>query len=388
VSPIPPNRRRMLVAAACGVLVCSIATTASADDAITAARKKREDARNAQLQAARQINLLTAADAEVAKALADIEAAVGAQTARVEDARRQLADAHAELVARETDLATADQRLQLATSEMQRVLVLRYVGETVDRPLVVFKADDATDALRKEAALDFVYGSQSDALSTYRAARAERDRAVGAAQGALGEAERLRGQLDTELAELQSRLASQVVARDELQKRLSTWRATQDQLERDEAELTSLIQKRQLEVLKVTDASATAASLKGFINPAKGKPTSGFGLRMHPIFRETRQHNGVDFDGATGDPAWAAKEGRTLYAGTMSGYGNVIILDHGNGVSTLYAHLSKILVSQGVAVKKGEVIGLIGSTGLSTGPHLHFEVRVGGTPKDPMLFLP
>jgi murein DD-endopeptidase MepM/ murein hydrolase activator NlpD len=388
VSPIPPNRRRTLLAAACAVLVCSVATSASADDTITAARKKREDARNAQLQAARQINLLTAADAEVAKALADIEAAVGAQTARVEDARRQLADVHAQLVAREGDLAAADQRLQLATDEMQRVLVLRYVGETADRPLVVFRANDATDALRKEAALDFVYGSQSDALSTYRAARSERDRAVGAAQDALGEAERLRAQLDTELAELQSRLASQVVARDELKKRLSTWRSTQDQLERDEAELTALIQKRQLEVLKVSDASATAASLKGFINPAKGKPVSGFGLRMHPIFRETRAHNGVDFDGATGDPVWAAKEGRVLYAGTMSGYGNVIILDHGNGVSTLYAHLSKILVSQSVAVKKGEVIGLIGSTGLSTGPHLHFEVRVGGTPKDPMLFLP
>jgi murein DD-endopeptidase MepM/ murein hydrolase activator NlpD len=88
------------------------------------------------------------------------------------------------------------------------------------------------------------------------------------------------------------------------------------------------------------------------------------------------------------DAVWAAKEGKTLYSGTMTGYGNVIILDHGNGVSTLYAHLSKILVNQGDTVKKGEVIGLVGATGWATGPHLHFEVRLGGVPKDPMLFLP
>ena len=97
---------------------------------------------------------------------------------------------------------------------------------------------------------------------------------------------------------------------------------------------------------------------------------------------------GMVIDAKMGEAVWAAKEGKALFSGTMSGYGNVIILDHGNGVSTLYAHLSKILVNQGNTVKKGEVIGLVGSTGWSTGPHLHFEVRVGAVAKDPMLFLP
>lgn len=388
MSPSPRTHRRAVTAVVVAFALVLGAGSASAEDSIKETRQKRENARNAQLTAARQINLLTAQDAEVRKALSTIEAAVTTQQARVEDGRRRLADAQAQLVAREQDLAAADAQLAAAARKAQAVLVERYVGQTVDVPLLVFAAADAEEALRKEAALDFVHGSHRDAVSGYQAARVDRDRARAGAEEALAETTRVRAELDAELTELQDRLAAQVSTRAELQKRLAQWRAEQDQLQKDEAELTELIQKRQLEVLKVTDAAAAAQSLKGFIMPAKGAFGSGFGPRVHPIFKETRPHNGVDIDAAMGSAAWAAKEGRVLYSGTMTGYGNVVILDHGNGVSTLYAHLSKILVNQGEAVKKGEVIGLVGATGWATGPHLHFEVRVGGAPRDPMLFLP
>ena len=384
-----PRRRRWLVLATALILLgAAIGVPAAADDGIKDARQKREDARNAQLQAARQINLLTAEGAAVAKAVADLDAAVTTQESLVEDGRRRLADAQAQLVARQSDLDAADHTLDAAHAKVQQTLIERYVGETTDVHAIVLNAHDAADSLRKEAALDFLHGSQQDSVNSYQAARADRDRAVGAAQEALTETDRLRQALGAELAELQSRRASQVQARGELQRRLTSWRSQEDQLEKDEAELTQLIQKRQLEVLKVSDASATAASLKGFITPAKGPFGSGFGPRMHPIFKEVRQHNGVDIDAKQGDAVWAAKEGRTLFSGTMTGFGNVIVLDHGNGVSSLYAHLSKILVNTNDTVKKGEVIGLVGSTGWATGPHLHFEVHVGGVAKDPMLFLP
>jgi murein DD-endopeptidase MepM/ murein hydrolase activator NlpD len=390
---VPQNSRRWfqnrttLVVSVLTLAGIGLVAPASADDGIKEARQKREDARNAQLQAARQINLLTAEDAEVAQAVADIEAAVLSQQAMVDDGRRRLADAQAQLVAREADLATASHELDVANAKVQSILIERYVGES-DAPLLVLRSADAQEALRKEAALDFLHGSQTDAVNAFQAARSTRNRAVSDAQTALGETDRLRQALEAEMAELQGRLASQVTARSELQRRLATWRANQDQLDRDEVELTQLIQKRQLEALKVTDATAAAASLKGFIAPAKGPYGSGFGMRMHPIFKEVRLHAGVDIDAKMSDAVWAAKEGKTLYSGAMTGYGNVIILDHGNGVSTLYAHLSKILVNQGDTVKKGEVIGLVGATGWATGPHLHFEVRVGGVAKDPMLFLP
>ena len=85
---------------------------------------------------------------------------------------------------------------------------------------------------------------------------------------------------------------------------------------------------------------------------------------------------------------FASKDGEVLYAGARGGYGNAVIIEHDGGVTTVYAHLSKIAVTAGDHVATGEAIGLIGSTGLSTGPHLHFEVRVGGVAKDPELFLP
>ncbi|MGC9064874.1 MAG: murein hydrolase activator EnvC family protein, partial [bacterium] len=112
--------------------------------------------------------------------------------------------------------------------------------------------------------------------------------------------------------------------------------------------------------------------------------TSPFGWRNHPIFGTRMFHTGVDIAGNYGDNIYAVNEGRVIYSGWQSGYGKVIIVDHGNGMSTVYAHCSQLLVNVGDVVKRGEVIGKIGATGWATGPHLHFEIRRNGTPIDPL----
>ena len=109
---------------------------------------------------------------------------------------------------------------------------------------------------------------------------------------------------------------------------------------------------------------------------------------MHPIFGTTRTHNGIDLNGDTGDLILAANDGVVLSAGWRTGYGNAIVISHGGGYTTLYAHLYDIDVSTGQQVSGGDVIGLLGSTGWSTGPHLHFEVRLDGTALDPVGFYP
>lgn len=120
--------------------------------------------------------------------------------------------------------------------------------------------------------------------------------------------------------------------------------------------------------------------------PCSGSLSSPFGWRIHPIFGVRKMHTGIDIGAGYGTPIRAADGGRVIYASWMSGYGNTIIVDHGGGISTLYAHQSQIAISGG-PVSRGQVIGYVGSTGYSTGPHLHFEVRINGNPVDPMGYL-
>lgn len=112
--------------------------------------------------------------------------------------------------------------------------------------------------------------------------------------------------------------------------------------------------------------------------------TSPYGYRVHPILNTRRMHTGVDFAGGMGTPIYSAEDGIVIKAGTHSTYGNLVMVDHGSGIVTLYAHCSSLNVSVGQVVKRGSLIATIGSTGRSTGPHLHFEVRVNGQHTNPM----
>jgi murein DD-endopeptidase MepM/ murein hydrolase activator NlpD len=121
--------------------------------------------------------------------------------------------------------------------------------------------------------------------------------------------------------------------------------------------------------------------------PSKGYITSGFGTRSDPFNGGRAHHMGIDFDANIGDPVSAAAGGVVTYAGVKNGYGNVVEVDHGNGYSTLYGHNSRLLVRAGDVVRAGQTIAKAGSTGRSTGPHVHFEVHVDGRPVNPRPFL-
>jgi murein DD-endopeptidase MepM/ murein hydrolase activator NlpD len=115
--------------------------------------------------------------------------------------------------------------------------------------------------------------------------------------------------------------------------------------------------------------------------------TSGFGVRSDPFLGRPAMHTGLDFRAATGDPIRATANGRVVSAAYAGGYGRMVEIDHGNGLSTRYGHMSAINVKVGDVIKIGQVIGLVGSTGRSTGPHLHYETRIDGEAVDPQKFL-
>lgn len=153
-------------------------------------------------------------------------------------------------------------------------------------------------------------------------------------------------------------------------------------------------QSRNIQKMISKDISSTSTvqgATAGFLKPISGRITSPFGWRTHPIFSSRTFHSGIDIGGPNGGNIVASNSGKVIYSGWYGGYGKVVIIDHGtvNGrpTTTLYAHMSTIKVNQGQSVKKGQVIGLEGTTGYSTGPHCHFEVRINGKPDDPIKFI-
>ena len=158
-------------------------------------------------------------------------------------------------------------------------------------------------------------------------------------------------------------------------------------------ELRKWVTKREEEARKKeqqTYAGGKAPQTDGFLWPVKGKVTSPFGMRYHPIHREYRMHEGLDIAAKMGTPIRAASSGEVIEARPSRGYGYIIVIYHGNGLSTLYAHMyaQTVKVEVGQKVSAGDVIAAVGSNGFSTGPHLHFEVHKGSAPVDPMSYLP
>ena len=175
---------------------------------------------------------------------------------------------------------------------------------------------------------------------------------------------------------------------ERLKKDKSYYEKSEKELARQSANLQSMIAGLTKSSSK---SNTTVKATGGFIKPISGPITSPFGYRTHPIFKSRIFHSGVDIGGPNRGAIKASNNGRVIYSGWYGGYGKVVILDHGviNGqpITTLYGHLSQINVRNGQIVNKGQTIGLEGSTGYSTGPHCHFEVRVNGKPTNPMNYI-
>ena len=181
------------------------------------------------------------------------------------------------------------------------------------------------------------------------------------------------------------------VRKQDRQKVLDTAVSERDTAERAYQELLETSREIEQMIRRIQSGNRNSGpvnSTGAMIWPASGPITSPFGWRTHPIFGTTRYHSGVDIGADYGDAVAAADSGVVVFAGWYGGYGKAVIIDHGGGISTLYGHNSELLVSEGQRVRKGEIISRVGSTGYSTGPHLHFEVRQDGSPVDPMGYLP
>jgi murein DD-endopeptidase MepM/ murein hydrolase activator NlpD len=184
-----------------------------------------------------------------------------------------------------------------------------------------------------------------------------------------------------------SNIESEAVAQQNTINRLKSDRQAlsqaEDRLAEDSRRLSQII----LSKVQPYDGLILPSGTGQLMYPTIGPVTSKFGWRTHPILGTERFHAGIDFGADYGSLIYASEQGRVIYADWYGGYGNAVIVDHGNGMTTLYAHCSDLYVKDGDVVAKGQPIAAVGSTGFSTGPHLHFELRANGEPIDPAAYL-
>ena len=363
--------------------------------------EKRAATRAKQAELAAQIDTLRASDDQLEGAVRALDAGVAAQSATNQAAQQALHVAQASLGTAQGRLIATEARMTDLRQRAAAVAVQAYVHPSGDPILQIIKAKDMAEASRRQTLLATVASTDRDVLDQLRAARQdqqlEREELARARDVA---DERTRAAAE-KLAGLERALADQTRLKSALEGRIAQFSAEVDALSAEEAALSATIRARQAEAARVAAARAAPSpttapapgvaappsvaarpSGGGMVWPTAGSVTSPFGERWG------RLHAGLDIANDLGTPIRAAKGGTVILAGWNGGYGNSIVIDHGGGLSTLYAHASRLRAAEGQAVGQGDLIADMGSTGNSTGSHLHFETRVNGNPRNPSEYLP
>lgn len=387
-----------LLAVGASLLLPASALIAQDDnEVIEEAKEQRELKRQEQLAAEAEIALLEAEDLEVVAALEAATSLVNLQEAKAQAAEQRLQAAlDTKIQAQEDFLAIASEIEEIE----QRALtyaVESYIGMSDRRTEAWFEAEDATIAAHKIALLDLISSNTNDVLDQLKLIQEERSYLLTKAAVAQEEADAIR----EELEQVREELDAQKAVREEIKKELDVRRAHWDSVlataVEEQKEITDFIAAEEERIARELEEARRRAELEarlgqiteaGWVLPSPGAITSWFGPRLHPILGYTRMHNGVDFNCWTGDPIRSATDGIVIMAEYYGGYGYTIIVQHANSLSTLYAHLSAFNSQVNDYVVAGQQIGQCGTTGLSTGPHLHFEVRQSGAPVNPLPYLP
>ena len=387
-----------LLAVGASLLLPASALIAQDDnEVIEEAKEQRELKRQEQLAAEAEIALLEAEDLEVVAALEAATSLVNLQEAKAQAAEQRLQAAlDTKIQAQEDFLAIASEIEEIE----QRALtyaVESYIGMSDRRTEAWFEAEDATIAAHKIALLDLISSNTNDVLDQLKLVQEERSYLLTKAAVAQEEADAIREELEQVRVELDAQKAVREEIKKELDVRRAHWDSVLATAVEEQKEISDFIAAEEERIARELEEARRRAELEarlgqiteaGWVLPSPGAITSWFGPRLHPILGYTRMHNGVDFNCWTGDPIRAATDGIVIMAQYYGGYGYTIIVQHANSLSTLYAHLSAFNSQVNDYVVAGQQIGQCGTTGLSTGPHLHFEVRQSGAPVNPLPYLP
>ena len=352
--------------------------------AAQSSRDKREATRKRRAELAKQLDTLRASDRQLESAVNALDSQVQAQWASAEAARQSVSAAQATMAAADAKVAAAEKEIAGLRAAVVSHAVNAYMRPQEDLSSSLEGAAGINEASRRSALLDQVINHDRDLIDQLRAAREDLDAQRAIARKARDVAKARESAVNTRLKELTRARAEQARLAGALDSRIREYEAEANAVAAQEADLSALINRRDAASRANPGGTVTpgAASAAGLIWPVRGPVTSGYGYRWG------RMHSGIDIGARTGVPIMAAKAGEVIFVGSMGGYGNAVIVNHGGGFSTLSAHMSRLGTTDGAQVSQGQVIGYVGSTGNSTGPHLHFETRVNGSAQNPRQYLP
>lgn len=349
-------------------------------------------ARTEASEVGRRVAAAQAALGAAISAFDQAQAQVDETAARVRNTELTVVELTGQLAGLEADLARTEIDVSNTEVRLEEQAVAMYMEASSVPAFQVFQQEDAARAAVALTYVGDLFSADVDVFAAFELLQREVDRLregvaerKAASEIELVRLEQQKAQLEAERDLANAALvAAQAEARqvqsllDQIRQDIAAAEEHKDGLEADAARLED-----EIAALQRSDGEAPGV----LTWPINGAVSSPFGYRVHPILGVTKLHTGIDINGSTGQPIVAAADGEVILAQTYGGYGRAVVIDHGGGMATLYAHQSQMAVSVGETVTRGEVIGYVGCSGSCTGPHLHFEVRLSGVPVDPMQYL-
>lgn len=388
-------KTRLVAALLTGVVLCGTPAFIMAED---------EDLTNQLDSIQQQVNQQNAikSDAEtvigsVSEQLRQIEGQLRQATTELNTITEQRVAVENDITLNERQLAEAQNRLEGREAVFYKRVRDIYINGRLSYLDVVIGSKDFSDFANRLEVLKRIIDSDINLISEIKKERAqieahkkklEEDRAklVDLEKAALAKQ-----------AEIEQKKAERNVVLQKAQNDRAVAMQAIEELNASSAQISAMLKERQAARAAAAAAAAQSAGQGSSYTwvqgtgqlgwPVSGEITSPYGYRVHPIWGTTIYHSGIDIGVDEGTPVHAADSGVIVWSGWMGGYGYAVVIDHGNGLSTLYGHNSELAVDEGQSVSKGQVVAYAGSTGNSTGPHVHFEVRENGDPVDPMGYL-
>lgn len=320
----------------------------------------------------------------VSERLRQIQEELRAATAEYKEVKGQL-DSVEDKISDNTELLQKTEAdLKVKNKKLQHRVRDIYINGQISYVDVLFGAKDFADLMTRMDVLKRIIKHDYDLIMKVKEEKATVENTRAQLEKDKAEAEVLVADAQAKKTKVEDKESEQQVLLDQAIYDRDTSERMYEEIMAASQEVANMIRRSQMSSAGYSGAPAGAG---GMIWPISGPITSEFGWRTHPIFGTARFHSGLDIGGDYGMPIYAAASGTVIYAGWISGYGNAVIIDHGGGVTTLYGHNDSLNVSEGENVAQGQVIAMCGSTGNSTGPHCHFEVRENGEPVSPYGYL-